>query len=300
MGWRTLPSPLRRAIPGTGQSKGLRYWRGGCDRVEETRAMRLTIPLTRFVVPTLYLVLASSLSGQDEAATNANANNPLADIKTFSVQNYQFSRLYGVDETANTLWLRGAIPTGRVLWRGSLPFQTVPIGTDRYESGLGDFNMFGAYLLKQDPKLNIGVGPNLTIPTAGNDALGAGKWQAGLTGVLFAVPNPVFQMGALVSWQGSFAGDDDREGTNLFAFQPFLFWQVGGGWYLRNSAIWVFNWQRGDYNVPLGVGAGKVIPMGSIVFNVYAEGQFTVLHEGTGQPATQIFLGFNTQFLGDR
>ena len=48
----------------------------------------------------------------------------------------------------------------------------------------------------------------------------------------------------------------------------------------------------------LGTGAGKVIKMGHTVFNIYAEGQYTLLHEGNGQPATQVFIGFNAQFVG--
>lgn len=95
------------------------------------------------------------------------------------------------------------------------------------------------------------------------------------------------------------AGDDERSGTNVFALQLFLFWQLDGGWYLRNSAIWTFDPEADTYNVPVGLGVGKAISMGSVVFNLFAEPQFTVLHNGVGQPATQIFIGFNTQFISN-
>jgi hypothetical protein len=263
-------------------------------RVRRLPALRLASAIAASVVAA---APARAQQADQEAAAAAQANNPLANIKTLSFQNYQYARLYGSDETANTLWLRSAIPTGRVLWRASLPLQTSPTQSG-YESGLGDFNVFGAYLVKESPELNVGVGPTLTIPTATGDALGTGKWQGGVTGVVFAVPSPVFQVGGLVTWQLSFAGDDARDATNLLAVQPFLFWQVGRGWYLRSSAISVFNFEAGTYNLPLGTGAGKVIRMGKVVFNVYGEGQFTVLHDGVGQPATQIFIGFNAQFVG--
>jgi hypothetical protein len=233
----------------------------------------------------------------DAAAAAANANNPLANIKTLSLQNYAVSRLYGTDVTANTLWVRAAIPTGRVLWRASLPIPTVPTQADD-QSGLGDFNVFAAYLLERSPKLNVGIGPSFTAPTATDDPLGTGKWQGGVTGVVYAVPDRVFQVGGLVTWQASFAGDSARSSTSLLAVQPFLFWQVGGGWYLRSSAISTFDFENDTYAVPLGTGVGKVVRMGHVVFNVYGEGQFTVLHDGVGQPATQIFIGFNAQFLG--
>jgi len=57
----------------------------------------------------------------DEAVSAANANNPLADMVAFNIQNYYMAELYGTDETANTAWLRYAQPFGKWLMRASLP-----------------------------------------------------------------------------------------------------------------------------------------------------------------------------------
>jgi len=65
---------------------------------------------------------------------------------------------------------------------------------------------------------------------------------------------------------------------------------------LRSTGIWSFNLENGDYNVPIGLGVGKVVKVNKIVFNIFAEPQFTVLAEGLGQPKFQTFVGFNTQF----
>jgi hypothetical protein len=48
--------------------------------------------------------------------------------------------------------------------------------------------------------------------------------------------------------------------------------------------------------VPIGLGVGKVFKAGNVVFNLFAEPQFTVLAEGIWQPRYQTFIGFNTQF----
>lgn len=48
--------------------------------------------------------------------------------------------------------------------------------------------------------------------------------------------------------------------------------------------------------MPVGLGVGKVLKTGGVVFNLFAEPQFTVLAEGIGQPGYQTFVGFNTQF----
>ena len=67
-------------------------------------------------------------SAQTADATLANANNPLANMVAFNIQNYYYAALYGTDETANTAWLRYAQPFGKWLMRASLPIQTVPAG----------------------------------------------------------------------------------------------------------------------------------------------------------------------------
>ncbi len=73
----------------------------------------------------LILVLAGAgpaLADEPTAEELAKANNPLADLTAFSVQNYHSSALCGVpDESTNTFWLRAAKPPGKVLWRASLP-----------------------------------------------------------------------------------------------------------------------------------------------------------------------------------
>ena len=48
-------------------------------------------------------------------------------------------------------------------------------------TGLGDINAFDVFLFKTHG-LQVGVGPQLTFPTAGDDLLGTGKYQAGAGG----------------------------------------------------------------------------------------------------------------------
>lgn len=271
-----------------------------------SRASGLTISwrgISRAVLLFVVFVGAASTPAgaqQSSAEELAQANNPLADMKAFNFHNYYMPKLYGVDdEVANTSWFRYAQPIGRVLVRASLPLVTVPVsGQADAESGLGDFNVFGAYLAVNEPTTTVGIGPLLTVPTATNDALGSGKWQVGAAAVAFLVPSPQVQVGGLVTWQASFAGDANRSSTNFMAVQPFALWQLGGGTYLRSTGIWAFNLETGDYNVPFGLGIGQVAKVGGIVFNIFGEPQFTVLHDGQGQPAVQLFFGLNMQFVG--
>jgi hypothetical protein len=274
-------------------------------RITESIAVGLAWPHALLLAGATLLAGAASAAAQepsepseDEVAeARANANNPLADIRAFNIQNYWVPKLYGIDdEAANTFWARLAVPTGPVLWRLSVPLPTVPTPAGP-ESGLGDLQLFAAYLAVQKPTFSFGIGPQLAFPTASDDALGTGKYQAGLATVVFAIPDPKFQVGGLVLWQASYAGDSERDNTNVLAVQPFAFWQLGGGTYLRTAPIWAFNLESGDYNVPFGFGIGQVVGLGRTVFNIFVEPQFTILHDGVGQPAFQLYTALNMQFI---
>jgi hypothetical protein len=237
---------------------------------------------------------AQAPSAADDAA---QANNPLAAFTAFNIHNYYVPKISESDGTSNTFWLRYAQPFGRWLMRASLPTMRVPTVADESTSGLGDLNVFLAYLLKTgNPARSFGIGPQLTAPTATEDETGAGKWQGGFATVFFDASSKRFQWGALLTWQTSFAGNDDRADTSVLALQPFYMLQLGKGFYARGVPIMVFNLETNDYAIPYGLGLGKVISTPKIVYNVFVEPQFTILDRGPGQPQLQIFFGFNLQF----
>ena len=184
------------------------------------------------------------------------------------------------------------------LLRASLPINTFPTSPDGdKETAVGDLNLFTAYLIDTgNPAISFGIGPQLTVPTASKDELGSEQWSAGLVNVVFNATSKKFQYGYLLTWQHSFAGDDDRDDVNAGALQPFAFYQLGGGTYLRAAPIWVYNFENDDYSVPIGVGIGQVIRQGKTVYNVFVEPQFSVADDGPGQPEWQIYFGLNMQF----
>jgi hypothetical protein len=239
--------------------------------------------------------IAQDSGSSDDAA---QANNPLANFKAFNVQNYFVPTLSGgVEGSANTFWFRYAQPVGRLLLRASLPLNRFPTGSNQHESGLGDFGVFAAYLIDTgNPSRSFGIGPQLSAPTATEDALGSGKWQAGLATVYFDASSPTIQWGGLVTWQTDFAGDSARDDTNFLAVQPFTFVQLGNGLYMRGAPIWAFNLESGNYHVPIGLGIGKVVSAGNVVYNFFIEPQFTILDRGPGQPEIQFYMALNMQF----
>jgi hypothetical protein len=252
------------------------------------------------LLPALWLTSEARADNHADAA--AQANNPLANMTAFNLQNYYIGELTKSDDSANQFWLRFAQPFSIAktdwLMRASLPINTFPTPPDNdKETGIGDFNIFAAYLIDTgNPAVSFGIGPQLTAPTAGKDELGSEKWSAGVANVLFNAGSSRFQYGYLLTWQASFAGADDRSDVNTGAFQPFAFYQLGKGLYLRSAPIWVYNFENDDYSIPLGLGIGKVIKRNKTVFNMFIEPQISVADRGPGFPEWQIFAGFNMQF----
>lgn len=232
------------------------------------------------------------------AAQVSKANNPLADLNGLNLHNFYMPSLFGVsDSAANTHYLRPVIVAGRQIIRATLPIATAPVGQGQYRSGLGDFSIFDAIkLTPEGATTDFAVGPLLVAPTATNSALGQGKWQAGVAAMAIHPMPGGSLIGALVTWQHSFAGDKDRPSAHLMTMQPIATFSVGGGYYVRSTPVMVFDFANDRYLVPFGLGFGKVFKAGSAIANAFIEPQFAVYHKGTGQPALQLFMGLNLQW----
>ena len=133
----------------------------------------------------------AAAAAQAQDSTAAQANNPLANTTAFNLQNYYIGELTEPDRSANQFWLRYARPfkLGETNWlmRASLPVNSYPVGpSNRRENGLGDLNLFAAYLIDVgNPAVSFGIGPQTTLPTATEDGLGSDKYTLGLVNVLF-------------------------------------------------------------------------------------------------------------------
>lgn len=245
------------------------------------------------------LLPATHVLAQEDSA---QANNPIANMVAMSLHDYYIGEFTGINEDGNQFWLRYAQPfsIGETNWlmRASLPVNTYPFESDgSSETGLGDVNVLASYLFDVgSPGISFGLGPQINAPSATDEILGSEQWSAGLANVLFDARSTVFQKGYLLTYAASFAGSSNRDAVNLLAFQPFLFYQLGGGAYLRNSGTLAFNFDNGDYTIPMGLGIGQVFPTEKTVYNVFVEPQLSLADDGALWPEWQIFVGFNMQF----
>jgi len=252
----------------------------------------------------LALAVATLATGhghaQEHDAVN-EANNPLTPKITINLQDYYVPEIDGLDgRYSNQFLARGLIPSDLFgapqLFRFTLPVATAPEFPDGYTTGIGDLTLMDLFVLPKVGDMTFAAGPLLVIPTATDDLLGSGKWQAGAAGVVIA-PQDWGLLGGLLTYQHSFAGDDDRADVSLLTFEPIVNVNLSDGFYLRSSATWNFNLETDDYYVPVGLGIGKVIPLNDkVTMNAFVEPQYTVLSEGIGNPEWQIFAGVNFQF----
>src|SRR5262245_27581320 len=178
-----------------------------------------------FLTPTLHAQDASPApppphGGALDADTLKKANDPMANTKALNIQNYVIPKLYGTDATANQFLVRYAQPCGKLLVRATMPFVVSSPPQASPVTGLGDFSVFAIYSIDRSGN-KFGLGPVLVAPSATND-LGAGKWQTGLAALAFFARSHVVQVGALLQYQVSFAGDADRDSVSTLVPQVFF------------------------------------------------------------------------------
>lgn len=235
-------------------------------------------------------------SGEPPISDENTANNPLSIVPAIQVQNYYQPVLRDSPRSwSNQPILRGILPFnllgGRNLMRVSLPVGATAWSESSSATGIGDLTLFGVRVFRLSASSGVGVGPLLVAPTASDASLGAQKWQIGAQGT-FSAHYPWGLLAGLVSYQQSVDGE-----INALTIQPFVFRNIGSGYYLRSSGIISFDTASGDAVVPVGLGLGKVTRLkdGNLL-NVYLEPQVSLLSRGEGQPQFQVFAGFNLQF----
>jgi len=110
----------------------------------------------------------------------------------------------------------------------------------------------------QPGQLIWAVGPIFQFPTATPSTLGTGKWAAGPDAVALVMPGK-WVMGALVTQLWSFAGPSNATAVNSFLVQPFINYNLKGGWALSTAPLMTANCvlPGTKWTVPVGGGVAK-------------------------------------------
>jgi hypothetical protein len=268
----------------------------------------------RIVLLILFILYAATNvcaeSGGDDLA--AAAQNPVGAMYSLPLK---FTFDYGADNgEASFLNIQPVIPVTVGDWnlinRVIVPLIYTPglvTGTPEIPNpvpgdgatGLGDIN-YTVFVSPAAPgKVIWGIGPSLTMDTASDDQLGSGKWSGGASVVLLVQPK-WGTLGLLGRQLWSFAGDDNRADVNQFLLEPFINYNLDGGWYLITDMIITANWEADSSNrwvIPLGGGFGKMFAIGEQKMNSKIEVYYNV-KKPTGAPDWT--LNWTLQFLFPR
>jgi hypothetical protein len=271
-------------------------WAQGAAAANPTTTATKTAATATTATTTDQPATATAAAGNAAGGDANTANNPLTVIPGFQVQNYYQPVLKDAPGSGATQpILRAIIPVeafgGSNLLRLSLPVGTSTWGEAGSASGIGDLTVFNVRVFPLSSSAGFGVGPLLVAPTASAPELGLQKWQIGAQST-FSSHFKWGLLAALVSYQQPFDGS-----SNTLTVQPFIFRNLGKGFYLRSSGVMSFDTVSGNGVVPIGLGLGKVTRLASgNLLNVYIEPQLSAYANGTGQPSFQLFAGFNVQF----
>ncbi len=165
---------------------------------------------------------------------------------------------------------------------GPLPADLDPFGRT---TGLGDIAYVGLVGPKHLPKVGDGTlflaaGPTMIFPSASEDILGQGKWQAG----------PAFAAGFLTEhWRlgvfpqqwWSFAGDDHRQSVSQLNLQYFLYYAPTPEWEIGMSPNIFVNWNAPSGNqvtFPVGFGVHRLFNIGKLPVSIGIEANYSVVH----------------------
>ena len=243
----------------------------------------------------VFLVTITSVKAQEQKSGSddlaAKTQNPVGAMYSLP---FKFSFDYGADNgEASFLNIQPVLPQTIGEWnlihRIIMPLIDTPGGVTGLPgipnpvkgdgaTGLGDIN-YSVFLSPAEPdKVIWGIGPSIMMDTATNDQLGSGKWSAGPTAVVLVQPKP-WTVGLLGRQLWSFAGDSDRGNVSQMLLEPFINYNLEGGWYLITDMIITANWEADSSNqwtVPLGGGFGKMFEIGSQKMNTKLEAYYNV------------------------
>lgn len=165
---------------------------------------------------------------------------------------------------------------------GTLPAQLDPFGRT---TGLGDIAYVGLVGPKHLPefgggKLFLAVGPTMIFPSASEDILGQGKWQAG-PAVGAGLLTKHWRFGVFPQQWWSFGGDDHRSTVSQMNLQYFMYYAPTPEWEIGMAPNVFVNWNASSGNqltFPVGMGVHHLFNIGDLPVSVGIEANYSVIH----------------------
>ena len=168
------------------------------------------------------------------------------------------------------------------------------------ESGMGNTELFGLVVPRSwDWGLGrVGIGPLVTLP--GDEKVAKDEWGYGFAAAAVNTSGQWFygllftQTWRSVDPNALAPGESD---TNPLGIAPFLAYRMGGGWYVQNAdMVAQYDWDSGEFYMPIGVRVGKVIVGESESWNVYGEYKTSMIYDNWDGSAVENSFRVNLSY----
>ena len=256
---------------------------------------------------TLVFAMAGVAIGDDATALARKAQDPLADITALMSDNtIGFNQGSGKD-TGYSFQLQPvkSFDTDmgfRFIPRGIIPVIGAPAQSDftflgdlggpagsNTKWGIGDAMAQFFFAPKLDSSIKWGLGPQVSVRSRTNKAVGGPGWGAGFSGVFFGNAGPIAY--------GAVAGQHwGQNGFSVLSLQPILLFNLEslpGAYFGYNNTIAV-DWQQKGKNrltVPLGLTVGRTVPVGEGTALDLSVGAYALAARPTGAASWQLKFG---------
>jgi len=168
------------------------------------------------------------------------------------------------------------------------------------DSGMGNTELFGLVIPKSWDWGNgrVGLGPLITTP--GDDKVAKDEWGYGFAAAAVNTSGKWFY--GLLFTQTWRAVDPTvippgSSNTSPLGIAPFLNYRIANGWYIGNGDMVArYDWDSGDFYLPIGVRVGKVVVGDSSSWNFYGEYQTSLIKDNWSGSAVKDSIRLNVTY----
>lgn len=168
------------------------------------------------------------------------------------------------------------------------------------QSGIGNTELFALVIPKKWDwgSGRMGLGPLVTLP--GDPDVAKDEWGYGLAAAVVNTSGRWYY-GLLFTqtWRDvqPTVTPAETSDTNPLGVAPFLNFRLDSGWYLGNGdMVASYDWNNGEFYMPIGIRLGKVIVQPKSSWNFYVEYQTSLFKEGWNGAAVKESWRFNVTY----
>jgi hypothetical protein len=231
---------------------------------------------------------AETKEGGEQASLAEKATDPTSSLIQFRLQNSFIPESFDSTGYSNVFQIQPVIPWKApwgqlMITRPTIPFPLTadPDGLVNETSGLGDIDLLHLFIFEQEWG-NLGFGFSTVFPSATDERLGSGKWQAGPAAIIVYKKIPKWQIGALIFNNWDYATQrSGKEHVNEMSIQWIANYHYKPGWYVGAGDLpWIFNWRNGRQDMPLSVKWGHTTKIGKQPVDMFIQPFYATAHDG--------------------